>query len=148
MTERDPFYGAELEEEVLSSMLQGRKVTSLEPEHFTHPMRSLLYALLKRGVAYVDLDQALKGQGVPEEERAYVTDVFMVDSLGHEALMEAVADLKRLARLRPFVADVEAWLRKAPHLTYEKAVTELGAIIRQSGSRVLGQNESAPPSPR
>lgn len=135
MTELDPFYGAELEEQIISSMIQGRRVTSLEAHHFTCPIRALVYSMLRRGVPYVDLAPGLRSKGVDEASLAYVTDLFFVDSLPHEALVEAVADLKRIARLRPFVADVSAWLKRAPHLTWEKAVVELGAIVRESGKR-------------
>jgi hypothetical protein len=137
MTELDPFYGAELEEQVISSMMGGRRVTSLEAHHFTHPTRGLVYLMLKRGVPYEGLEPELRREGVLEEDLAYIVDLFFAPQLPHEALVEAVADLKRLALLRPFCEDVSAWLKRAPHLTYEKAVKELGAIIRASGSRPL-----------
>lgn len=130
-----PLDTTQLEEQVLSSMIGGRRVSSLDPSHFTCPIRALVYSMLRRGVPYVDLAPGLRSKGVDEESLAYVVDLFFVDSLPHEALVEAVADLKRIARLRPFVADVSAWLKRAPYLTWEKAVVELGAIVRESGKR-------------
>lgn len=159
----DPFYGAEVEEQVLASMMQGRRVESLEAEHFTHPLRALIYLSLRKGVPYEQLESELRSKGVKEEDLAYITDLFFTDDLKHRELLEAVADLKRLAYLRPLCAAVDAWRKRAPHLTYERAVKELGALIRDSGmaatlqslrpasprrSRARPQNDDGSPSPR
>jgi hypothetical protein len=134
VTERDPFYGAELEEQVLSSMIQGRPVKSLDTHHFTDPTRALVYELLRKGTPYVDLVPGLLGKGLSELDCAYVTDLYFVDSLSHQALLEAVADLKRIALVRSLCLRVDDWRRRAPHLTYEKALKELGQAIRADGA--------------
>jgi hypothetical protein len=131
MTEhnRDFLSDPELEESVLSSMMDGVKVRSLFPEHFTHGLRKRLYELLRDGVAYVDLAPALKLEGVPDDETAYITDVFQCPAIPRKEMPEAVATLKRLEALRRLCEAVDTWRVKAPHLEVEKAVKGLRGVL-------------------
>lgn len=132
MRHDDPLSGLETEEAVLSSMMSGRRVGSLEPEHFTSPIRQVMYRMLRSGVPYDTLEAELRREGFKEEELYYVGDVYLVPMLPHRAMVDAVGELKRLALLRPLVAAVDLWRLKAPHLSFEVAVRELGRAIRRS----------------
>lgn len=133
MTElaKDHLSDPELEESLLSTMMMmnGPKVRSLFPEHFTHGLRKRLYELLRDGMAYEDLAPALKLEGIPDEETAYCTDIFLCPSLPRKELPDAVATLKRLEALRRLCAAVDQWRVKAPHLDIEKAVKGLRGVL-------------------
>ena len=118
------------EESVLSSMMSGRRVESLTGEEFTSRMRRAMYLLLREGRTLEELEGPLRSQGFTEEELYYPSDVWLVPILPHKPLVEAVADLKRLAMLRALCARVDAWRLRAPMLDYERAVRELGVAIR------------------
>lgn len=129
----DPLENVSLEEAVLSSMIAGRQVRSLGSEHFTSDIRAAMYALLVSGTEYGFLDDALKAQGFDEGERAYVTDCYLTPMLPHQPLVEAVAELKRLALVRALCGAVDMWRERAPHMAYEAAIRELGQTIRGDG---------------
>lgn len=138
MTElnKDFLSDPELEESLLSAMMGGPtgderpiKVRSLFPEHFTHGLRKRLYELLRDGTPYIDLAPALKLEGIPDEETAYVTDIFIGPSLPREEVPEAVANLKRLEALRRLCGAIDEWRVKAPHLEVEKAVKGLRGVL-------------------
>jgi hypothetical protein len=131
MTElaKDHLSDPELEEALLSTVMDGKiKVRSLFPEHFTHGLRRRIYELLRDGVAYVDLAPALRMEGVPDEETAYVTDIYQCPGLPRAEVPEAVANLKRLEALRRLCASVDHWRRQAPMLTAELAVDRLRGV--------------------
>jgi hypothetical protein len=134
----NPLEDVELEESVLSSMMEGRKVTSLSAEHFTSDLRADIYELLRSGTAYATLDDWLAGKGYDAGERAYLTDVYFTPSLPHAPLIEAVAELKRLALLRRLCEAVDSWRERAPHLAHDKALRELGKAIRGEGAYARG----------
>jgi hypothetical protein len=151
LTERDEFFGAEVEEEVLSSMMSGKMVRSLGPEHFTTPFRRWLYVALARGVAYEELEREARAAGFGTDDIVYITDVWLVPILPHRGLVEAVEDLKRLALIRPLCRAVDQWRRGAPMMTYARAVKELGKLIRsnhRASSRGQNSSESDSPSPK
>jgi len=132
MTEhnRDFLSDPELEESLLSTIMEGSvKVRSLFPEHFTHGLRRRLYELLRDGTPYVDLAPALKLEGIPDDELAYVTDIYMCPTLPRKEVPEAVANLKRLEALRRLCEAVDVWRVKAPHLEVEKAVKGLRGVL-------------------
>ncbi len=132
MTElnKDFLSDPELEESLLSTIMDGKiKIRSLFPEHFTHGLRRRLYELLRDGTPYADLAAALKLEGIPDDETAYVTDVFMAPQLPRAEVPEAVANLKRLESLRRLCGAVDAWRAKAPHLEVEKAVRGLRGVL-------------------
>ncbi len=126
----DPLYDVAAEESVLSSMLSGRKVESLTEQEFTSPMRKAMYRLLREGIPMEGLESVLRQEGFTEEELYYPADVWLVPILPHKPLVEAVADLKRLAQLRALCGRVDAWRKKAPMLTHERASRELGRALR------------------
>jgi hypothetical protein len=130
----DPLANVPLEEAVLSSMISGRPVRSLGPEHFTSNIRAAMYGLLVAGMEYGFLDDALRAQGFDEGERAYVTDCYLTPMLPHQPLVEAVAELKRLALVRTLCEAVDIWRDRAPTLSYERAIKELGQAIRGDGT--------------
>ena len=127
----DPLIDTETEESVLSSMMSGRRVESLTEDHFTTPIRKAMYRLLRGGVPMENLEAELRREGFKEEELYYPTDVWLVPILPHKPLTEAVAQLKRLALLRPLCAHIDAWRVKAPHMEFALAVKELGKAIRR-----------------
>lgn len=126
--------------------MTGTKVTSLPPEAFTCPIRREVYRLLKAGVPYEGLEAELRREGL--EDNGYLADLYLTPMLGHKPLVEAVEDLKRLALLRPLCEAVEGWLKRAPHMPYQKAVLELGKTIRSVGTHASGQTASSSPSPK
>lgn len=130
MTEltKDHLSDHELEEMVLSSMMDGANVRSLFPEHFTHPLRKRLYELLRDGTPYVDLAPALKLEGIPDEDTAYVTDIFQCPSVLRKDIPDAVARLKDLERLRRLCESVDHWRKQAPHLRPELALDRLRGV--------------------
>lgn len=131
---RDPLEDVALEESVLSSMMDGtRKVSSLKEEHFTSDLRADIYTALSSGVDYADLDDTLRDKGYDMGERAYVTDIYLTPILPHTPLVEAIAELKRLALLRRLCNAVDAWRERAPHMPHAKALQELGRAIRGEG---------------
>ncbi len=129
----DPLYDVALEEAVLSTMMNGTLVKSPGLDAFTSPFRQRLYELLRASTPFPDLEPRLRSEGYPEDELAYVTDVWMVPAVPERAMAEAVADLKRLALLRKLCARVDDWRRRAPVLAFDKAVKELGAALRGDG---------------
>ena len=131
MTElpKDHLSDPELEESVLSAMMDGANVRSLFPEHFTHGLRKRLYELLRDGVKYVDLAPALKLEGIPDEETAYVTDIFQCPAVLRKEMPEAVANLKRLEQLRRLCESVDHWRRQAPSLRAEVALGRLRGVV-------------------
>lgn len=131
----DPLVDTELEESLLSTMMEGQVlIRSLTPEDFTGPMRQVMYRALWSGVGYVALDSYLREKlDLPYEELAYITDVYMCPIIPERELKAAVAELKRLTLLRKLCKLVDTWRANAPHLTYAKAVGELGLAIRVSG---------------
>ena len=129
----DPLYDVALEEAVLSTMMNGTLVKSPGLDAFTSPFRKRLYELLRQSVPYNQIEVRLRAEGYKEDELAYVTDVWLVPAVPEKAMAEAVADLKRLAHLRKLCARVDEWRRRAPILTFDKAVKELGAALRGDG---------------
>jgi hypothetical protein len=135
------------EEAVISTMMTGSvKVHSLPLEAFTCPVRREVYRLLREGVPYENLEGELRREGLADN--GYLADLFLTPCLGHKPLLEAIDDLKRLALLRPLCEAVEGWLKRAPHMPYQKAVLELGKTIRSVGSQTGGQTPSSSPIPR
>lgn len=147
-----------LEEQVLSTMLDGERIESLEPHHFTSRERAQLYLAIRSGVHYENLDVEMRKQGWGYEECAYITDVYLVPRIRKgEPLKEAVAELKRLQLMRVFCRAVDEWRKGAPYMEWSKALRTLGEVIRSHGeetSRGLrhtqkpGQTGGALPSPR
>ncbi len=131
MTElnKDFLSDAELEESLLSTMMDGANVRSLFPEHFTHGLRKRLYELLRDGVPYIDLAGALKAEGIADDETAYVSDIFLCPAIPRKEVPEAVANLKRLEALRRLCGAIDEWRVKAPHLEVEKAVKGLRGVL-------------------
>ena len=134
------------EEAVLSSMLGGTKVTSLSLDAFTCPIRRETYRLLRAGVPYENLEAELRRSGLAED--GYLADLYLTPSLAHKPLVEAIDELKRLTVLRPLCEAVEGWLKRAPHMTYQKAYLDLGRVIRSAGSQSSGQTASSSPTPK
>jgi hypothetical protein len=126
----DPLYDVQLEESVLSTMMMGTVVRSPGLEAFTSPARRLLYELLRISTPYPKLEAALRKEGYKEDEIAYVADVFLVPGVPAKGMLEAVNDLKRLALLRRLCGSVDSWRRRAPTLSFDRAVRELGAALR------------------
>ncbi len=132
MTEiaKDHLSDPELEESLLSTMMGGTiKVRSLFPEHFTHGLRKRIYELLRDGTEYIDLAPALKLEGIPDDETAYVSDIFLCPAIPRKEVPEAVANLKRLEALRRLCGAIDEWRVKAPHLEVEKAVKGLRGAL-------------------
>jgi hypothetical protein len=134
----NPLEDVALEESVLSSMMDGRKVTSLSAEHFTSDLRADVYELLRSGTDYASLDDWLAAKGYDAGERAYLTDIYLTPNLPHAPLIEAVAELKRLAVVRRLCEAVDTWRERAPHMTHDKALRELGKAIRGEGAYAKG----------
>ena len=131
LAHQDPLVDARAEEAVLSTMMTGVRVESLEEFHFTHKVRKAVYLLLRSGVPYESLDAELWKLGIRDE--GYVTDIFVTPLLPHKPLVEAVAELKRLHLMRRFCGDVEGWLKAAPGLDWPVALRRLGEVIRRQG---------------
>ena len=137
MTElpKDHLSDPELEESLLSTMMSppsdGKpiKVRSLFPEHFTHPLRKRLYELLRDETPYIELAGALRREGIPDLETAYVSDIFLAPTLPRAEVPNAVAELKRLEAVRRLCEAVDHWRSKAPHLEVEKAVKGLRGVL-------------------
>lgn len=137
MTElaKDHLSDPELEESLLSTMMSppsdGKpiRVRSLFPEHFTHPLRKRLYELLRDDTPYIELAGALRREGVPNLETAYVSDIFLAPSLPRDEVPNAVAELKRLEAVRRLCGAIDQWRAKAPHLEIEKAVKGLRGVL-------------------
>jgi hypothetical protein len=129
----DPLENVSLEEAVIASMIAGRPVRSLGPQHFTSAARAEIYALLCEGMEYGFLDDALKAKGFEEWERVAVTDCYLTPMLPHKPLVEAVAELKRLAAVRRLCRSIDRWRERAPMLEHARAVKELGQAIRGEG---------------
>lgn len=140
----DPLLDVRLEEAVLSTMASGRKVTSLEPYHFTTRVRRAIYLLLRSGVPFEDLDGPLREEGFGGE-LGYVADLFVTSILPHVALVDAVAELKRLHLMRRFCEDVDAWRRNAPGLDWAVALKRLGEVIRRQGEEATREMSRRPP---
>lgn len=131
MTElnKDFLSDPELEESILSSMMDGANVRSLFPEHFTHAIRKRLYELLRDGTPYNDLAAALRMEGVPDEETAIVTDIYGCPPILRKEIPEAVANLKRLEQLRRLCESVDHWRKQAPLLRTELALDRLRGVV-------------------
>lgn len=150
----DPLVDAKAEEAILSTMMTGVRVESLDEHHFTHKVRKAVYVLLRSGVPYKELDANLARLGIRDE--GYVTDIFVTPLLPHKSLVEAVAELKRLHLMRRFVGDVEGWLKAAPGLDWPVALRRLGEVIRRQGqlaslelsNRNSGPTSACSPTPR
>ena len=130
-----PVEDAALEEALLSTMMgngegPGANIQSLTREDFTCPVRARVYELLKEGRPWSDLETVLRVEGWEAGSIQYVYDVFAKPSLPRREIAPSVADLKRLRLIRQLCERVDAWRSKAPHLTYERAIRELGAAIR------------------
>jgi len=149
----------QLEEQLLSAMMDGERVESLQEFHFTSAHRAHLYLGMRSGVPYCDLEGAMRSQGWAYEECAYITDVFLTPRVPRgNPMREAVTELKRLHIMRRFCRDVDAWRKAAPHMDWKKATYALGEVIRQQGveaardefqqSPIRGQNGAAGPSPK
>lgn len=140
----DPLIDVRLEESVLSTMASGRRVESLEPYHFTSRIRQSLYLLMRSGVPFEELDDALRADGMGSEI-GYVADLFVTSILPHLALVDAVAELKRLHLMRRFCADVDAWRRNAPGMDWSVALKRLGEVIRHQGEEATRELCRRPP---
>ena len=148
-----PVQDAALEEAILSTMMgtgegDGANIQSLTPEDFTCPFRSRLYELLKEGRPYSDLDTVMRMEGWQDGALVGITDLFLTPGIPRKELAASVAELKRLRLVRELCEEVDLWRARAPHLSYERAVRDLGKAIREAGSRSSGQNSSSGPSPR
>ncbi len=139
----DPLIDVRLEEGVLSTMASGKRVESLEPYHFTSRARQTLYALMRAGVNYEDLDSHLEKAGM-RSELGYVADLFVTPMLPHKPLVDAVAELKRLHLMRRFCEAVDAWRRQAPGLDWPVAIRRLGEVIRQQGEEAARELQARP----
>lgn len=139
----DPLIDVRLEEAVLSTMVSGKRVESLEPHHFTSNVRRTLYGLLRAGVNYEDLDDHLTRAGL-RSELGYVADLFVTPMLPHNPLTEAVAELKRLHLMRRFCEEVDDWRRNAPGLDWPVAIRRLGEVIRRQGEQAARELRQAP----
>jgi hypothetical protein len=139
----DPLIDVRLEESVLSTMASGKRVESLEPHHFTTNVRRTLYALLRAGVSYEDLDEHMTKAGL-RAELGYVADLFVTPMLPHRPLTEAVAELKRLHLMRRFCEEVDAWRRVAPGLDWPVAIRRLGEAIRRQGEEAARELMARP----
>ncbi len=127
----DPLINAGLEEEVLSTMMSGVKVTSLWPEHFTHGLRARMYELMKGGMAYEQLRPTLHAEGICAEDLLYIADVYQCPQIPKgQRMREAVEELRRLHHMRLFVLGVTGWLRRAPGLSLDRAERDLLGVIR------------------
>ena len=144
VTYTDPLIDVRLEEAVLSSMASGKKVESLDAHHFTSKVRQALYLLMRSGVAFEELADHLRDQGL-QGELGYVADLFVVPMLPRTALIDAVAELKRLHLMRRFCADVDAWRRGAPSLDWNVALKRLGEVIRRQGEEATKELCRRPP---
>jgi hypothetical protein len=136
----DPLVDIEAEEGILSAMMFGAKVQSLTGDEFTSPDRKALYLAIRSGVDYTELHKAIS-------EPAYVTDLFYCLALAPPFIVEAVAELKRLAALRELCFAVDEWRRKAPTMALERAQRDLCELVRSKaslspGSRIPGQKSS------
>lgn len=126
----DPLVNEGLEEELLSSMMEGAKVRSLGREHFTKPIRSQMYDLLRDGVPYPQLVTKLRELGLREEDLYYVGDVYGCPTIpAGERMREAVAELKRLHRMRQVCHAADSWRKRAPSLTVDRAIVELERLL-------------------
>ncbi len=139
----DPLIDVRLEEAVLSTMVSGKRVESLEPHHFTSNVRRTLYGLLRAGVNYEDLDDHLTRAGL-RSELGYVADLFVTPMLPHKPLTEAVAELKRLHLMRRFCEEVDDWRRNAPGLDWPVAIRRLGEVIRRQGEEAARELRARP----
>jgi len=128
----DPLIDVRLEEAVLSSMASGVKVTSLDAHHFTSKVRKAVYQLLREGATMELLEDHLRDAGM-RSEVGYVYDMFITPLLPHKAMVDAVAELKRLHLMRRFCHDVDNWRRNAPGLDWSVALKRLGEVIRRQG---------------
>lgn len=141
----DPLSDVILEESVLSSMMDGLKVYSLQEHHFTSTLRQRMYAHLREGLTGPELERALREEGFGEDDLAYVTDVYVVPVLhGHNGRIEGIAELKRLHLMRRFCASVDEWRKAAPQMDWGAALKRLGEIIRQQGLAATRDEFSAP----
>jgi len=139
MNRPPPVQDVELEEAIISTMMgngqgPGAKIHSLTVDDFTCPFRARLYELLKEGRDYVELDRILRIEGWEEGSLSYITSLFLTGGIPKHEIANSVADLKRLRLIRDLCERVDSWRQRAPHLTYERAVKDLGKAIR-GGSR-------------
>ncbi len=132
----NPWVDIDAEQGVLSFMMwHPGKVESLTGEEFTRPLHKRLYQLLRAGVDYTELGRhcadMLDVDGVPPDYQ--ITDIYYAPSLAPRALVEAVAELKRLHALRELGEQVERWQRRAPGLSVQAAKRELAKIVQTGG---------------
>lgn len=135
MNHPPPVQDVELEEHIISTMMgngegPGAKIHSLTRDDFTCPFRARLYELLREGRAYVDLEVVLRVEGWEDGSLSYITSLFLTGGIPRHEIANSVADLKRLTLIRELCERVDVWRQKAPHLTFERAVKDLGKAIR------------------
>lgn len=113
----------ETEQTVLSWMMwHPGKVQSLSGDEFLRQDHRDLYLSMRSGVPFDDLMRVA--------DPYYVQDLYYRPAVTLDYLKDAIADLKRWHQLRPLLAAVDAWRVRAPLVTYEVALKQLGAVLR------------------
>jgi hypothetical protein len=121
----DRFADVHSEEAVLSHLLwKGIRPTELTMEHFTGHDRQIIFLALADGVPYETIER------LEIEAPGYVTDLFFAPANAPTYLREAREQLERMKGLRELNRRVEAWQRRAPMLSIEKARVELAAVLK------------------
>jgi hypothetical protein len=136
-----PIGDVQLEEAVISTMMgngekAGANIQSLSRDDFTCPVRARLYELLREGRDYCELEAVLRAERWQEASVYYITDLFLTGGLPKKEIANGVAELKRLTLVRNLCEGVDSWRERAPFLSYESAVKELGRVIRVAGGGV------------
>jgi hypothetical protein len=121
----DRFADVHAEEAVLSHLLwKGIRPTELTPAHFTGNDRITIFVALAEGAPYETIER------LELEAPGYVTDLFFAPANAPTYLREAREQLERMKGLRELNRRVEAWQRRAPMLSIEKARAELAAVLK------------------
>jgi hypothetical protein len=121
----DRFADVHAEEAVLSHLLwKGIQPTELTMLHFTGHDRQIIFIALQEGTPYEAIERLeLHAPG-------YVTDLFFAPANAPTYLREAREQLERMRGLRELNRRVEAWQRKAPMMSVERARAELAAVLK------------------
>ena len=119
------FADVHAEEAVLSHLLwKGIRPTELTPAHFTGSDRITIFVALAEGAPYETIER------LELEAPGYVTDLFFAPANAPTYLREAREQLERMKGLRELNRRVEAWQRRAPMMSIEKARAELAAVLK------------------
>lgn len=116
----------EAEVTILSAMMWGARVESLKPEDFSDKRHRQMYLAIRSGYDYDRLVATVDD----DDLRYYIQDIYYAPACAPRYLREHVENLKRLALVRGLCDRVDRWRRRAPTLTHERAVVELGRALR------------------